>query len=41
MRSKKEVKIVSLIGKRDKFVKMKTTLNKKIYNILSLNSIES
>ena len=39
MRSKEEAKLASLIGTRDKFVKLRTTLKNKIHNILNANGI--
>jgi len=39
MRSKKEAQLSSLIGTRDKFVKLRTTLKNKIHNILNANGI--
>ena len=39
MRSKEEAQLASLIGTRDKFVKLRTTLKNKIHNILNANGI--
>lgn len=39
MRSKEEAKLASLIGTRDKFVKLRTTLKNKIHNILNASGI--
>ena len=39
MRSKEESQIASLIGTRDKLVKLRTTLKNKIHNILNANGI--
>ena len=39
MRTKEESQIASLIGTRDKFVKLRTTLKNKIHNILNANGI--
>lgn len=39
MRSKDEAKLGSLIGTRDKFVKLRTTLKNKIHNILNASGI--
>jgi len=39
MRSKEEAKLASLIGTRDKFVKLRTALKNKIHNILNANGI--
>ena len=39
MRSKEESQLSSLIGTRDKFVKLRTTLKNKIHNILNTNGI--
>lgn len=39
MRSKEEAQLSSLIGTRDKFVKLRTTLKNKIHNILNANGI--
>jgi len=39
MRSKEEAKLASLIGTRDKFVKLRTILKNKIHNILNSNGI--
>jgi transposase len=39
MRSKEEAKLASIIGTRDKFVKLRTTLKNKIHNILNASGI--
>lgn len=39
MKSKKEAQLSSLIGTRDKFVKLRTALKNKIHNILNANGI--
>lgn len=39
MKSKKDAQLSSLIGTRDKFVKLRTTLKNKIHNILNANGI--
>jgi len=39
MRSKEEAQLSSLIGTRDKFVKLRTALKNKIHNILNANGI--
>jgi len=39
MRTKEQSQIASLIGTRDKFVKLRTTLKNKIHNILNANGI--
>lgn len=39
MRSKKEAQLASLIGTRDKFVKLRSALKNKIHNILNANGI--
>lgn len=39
MRSKEEAQLASLIGTRDKFVKLRTVLKNKIHNILNANGI--
>ena len=39
MRSKEEAQLASLIGTRDKFVKLRTALKNKIHNILNANGI--
>ena len=39
MRSKEEAKLASLIGTRDKFVKLRTALKNKIHNILNASGI--
>lgn len=39
MRTKEESQIASLIGTRDKFVKLRTALKNKIHNILNANGI--
>lgn len=39
MRTKEESQIASLIGTRDKFVKLRTCLKNKIHNILNANGI--
>jgi len=39
MRSKEELQIASLIGTRDKFVKLRSCLKNKIHNILNANGI--
>lgn len=39
MRTKEESQVASLIGTRDKFVKLRTTLKNKIHNILNANGI--
>jgi len=39
MRSKEEAKLASLIGTRDKFVKLRTALKNKIHNILNADGI--
>ena len=39
MKSKKEAQLSSLIGIRDKFVKLRTALKNKIHNILNANGI--
>jgi len=39
MRSKEESKLASLIGTRDKFVKLRTTLKNKIHNILNASGV--
>jgi len=39
MRSKEEAQLASLIGTRDKFVKLRTTLKNKIHNILNAHGI--
>jgi len=39
MRSKEEAKLASLIGTRDKFVKLRTTLKNKIHNILNASGV--
>ena len=41
MRSKEQAQISSLIGTRDKFVKLRTSLKNKIHNILNANGIIS
>ena len=41
MRSKEQSQIASLIGTRDKFVKLRTALKNKIHNILNANGIVS
>jgi len=41
MRSKEQSQISSLIGTRDKFVKLRTSLKNKIHNILNANGIVS
>jgi len=41
MRSKEQAQISSLIGTRDKFVKLRTSLKNKIHNILNANGIVS
>lgn len=41
MRSEEEAQVASLIGTRDKFVKLRTALKNKIHNILSANGIVS
>jgi len=41
MRTKKQSQIASLIGTRDKFVKLRTALKNKIHNILNANGIVS
>lgn len=41
MRSKEQSQIASLIGTRDKFVKLRTSLKNKIHNILNANGIVS
>ena len=39
MRNKEGVEIAGSMGKRDKFIKMRTAFEKKVHNILSLNSV--
>jgi transposase len=39
MRSKEQSRTASLIGKRDKLVKLRTALKNKIHNILNANGI--
>ena len=39
MKSKEQAQLSSLIGTRDKFVKLRTTLKNKIHNILNANGI--
>jgi len=39
MRSKEESQIASLIGTRDKFIKLRTALKNKVHNILNANGI--
>jgi transposase len=39
MRSKEEARIGSLIGTRDKFVKLRTAMKNKVHNILNANGI--
>jgi len=41
MRSKEQAQISSLIGTRDKFVKLRTALKNKVHNILNANGIVS
>lgn len=41
MRSKEQSQIASLIGTRDKFIKLRTSLKNKIHNILNANGIVS
>lgn len=41
MRSKEESQIASLIGTRDKLVKLRTALKNKIHNILNANGIQT
>jgi len=39
MRSKEQARIASLIGTRDKFVKLRTAMKNKVHNILNANGI--
>jgi len=39
MRSKEEARIASLIGTRDKFIKLRTAMKNKVHNILNANGI--
>jgi transposase len=39
MRTKEEAKLASLIGTRDKFIKLRTTLKNKMHNILNASGI--
>lgn len=39
MRSKEDAKLASIIGTRDKFIKLRTTLKNKIHNILNASGI--